>query len=76
MGLAGKETFTNPAFIIANSGVALDGEPFVEGIIEGFGKYPSSTDSEVTIFGGKAGDDLALEATYVLPTEKVITVHW
>ena len=24
LGLAGKETFTNPAFIIANSGVALD----------------------------------------------------
>ena len=70
LGLAGKETFTNPAFIIANSGVALDGEPFVEGIIEGFGKYPSSTDSEVTIFGGKAGDDLALEATYVFTNGK------
>jgi hypothetical protein len=65
LGIIGKETFTNPAFIIANSGVSLDGEPFVEGILQGFGKPSSSEDSEVTIFGGKAGDDLALEATFV-----------
>ncbi|MFZ1370020.1 MAG: FIST N-terminal domain-containing protein, partial [Ferruginibacter sp.] len=58
LGIAGKETFANPAFIIANSGVALDGEPFVEGIIQAFGK-------EVSIFGGKAADDLALESTFV-----------
>ena len=32
LGNTGKETFTNPAFIIANSGVTLDGEPFVEGL--------------------------------------------
>jgi hypothetical protein len=79
LGITGKETFTNPAFIIANSGVSLDGEPFVEGIIEGFGKSPSSTcpngssgrgDREVTIFGGKAGDDLALESTFVFTNGK------
>jgi hypothetical protein len=63
LGITGKETFTNPAFIIANSGVALDGEPFVEGIIQTFGK-------EVTIFGGKAGDDLALESTFVFTNGK------
>jgi hypothetical protein len=72
LGITGKETFTNPAFIIANSGVSLDGESFVEGIIQGFRKPPlptgqagSSADREVTIFGGKAGDDLALESTFV-----------
>jgi hypothetical protein len=63
LGTIGKETFTNPAFIIANSGVALDGEPFVEGIIQAFGK-------EVTIFGGKAADDLALESTFVFTNGK------
>ena len=63
LGSTGKETFTNPAFIIANSGVALDGEPFVEGIIQAFGK-------EVTIFGGKAADDLALESTFVFTNGK------
>ena len=79
LGISGKETFTNPAFIIANSGVSLDGEPFVEGIIKGFG-IPSSpagpngsnrqADREVTIFGGKAGDDLALESTFVFTNGK------
>ncbi|MDQ6609876.1 MAG: FIST C-terminal domain-containing protein [Bacteroidota bacterium] len=63
LGNTGKETFTNPAFIIANSGVSLDGEPFVEGIIQGFGR-------EVTVFGGKAADDLALEATFVFTNGK------
>ena len=70
LGITGKETFTNPAFIIANSGVSLDGEPFVEGIMEGFGKPPSSANGEVTIFGGKAADDLALESTFVFTNGK------
>ena len=70
LGIAGKEAFTNPAFIIANSGVSLDGEPFVEGIVEGFWKSSSSAKSEVTIFGGKAADDLALESTFVFTNGK------
>ncbi len=70
LGITGKETFTNPAFIIANSGVSLAGEPIVEGIIQGFGKSPLSVDREVTIFGGKAGDDLALESTFVFTNKK------
>lgn len=69
LGNKGKETFANPAFIIANSGVSLDGEPFVEGIIQGFGKS-STANKEVTVFGGKAADDLALEATYVFTNGK------
>jgi hypothetical protein len=70
LGNAGKESFTKPAFIIANSGVSLDGEPFIEGILEGFGKHPSSENNEVTIFGGKAADDLALESTFVFTNGK------
>ncbi len=69
LGVTGKETFTNPAFIIATGGVSLDGEPIVEGIIQGFGT-PSSTDRDVTVFGGKAGDDLALESTFVFTNGK------
>ena len=61
LGIRGKETFTNPAFIIATGGVSLDGEEIVEGIIQGVETLASSTDREVTIFGGKAGDDLVLE---------------
>lgn len=78
LGATGKETFNNPAFIIANSGVSLDGEPIVEGIIQGFRKSSSqvvtdrsrSENKEVTIFGGKAGDDLALESTFVFTNGK------
>ncbi len=70
LGVTGKETFNNPAFIITNSGVSLDGEPIVEGIIQGFGKPPSPADREVTVFGGKAGDDLALESTFVFTNRK------
>jgi hypothetical protein len=70
LGITGKESFIKPAFIIANSGVTLDGEPFVEGIIQGFGIPSSPADGEVTIFGGKAGDDLALESTFVFTNGK------
>ncbi len=70
LGITGKESFIKPAFIIANSGVTLDGEPFVEGIIQGFGKPSFPADGEVTIFGGKAGDDLALESTFVFTNGK------
>jgi hypothetical protein len=70
LGVMGRENFTNPAFIIANSGVALDGEPFVEGIIQGFQQSASTKNQEITIFGGKAGDDLALESTFVFTNGK------
>lgn len=70
LGSIGKETFTYPAFIIVNSGVSLDGEPFVEGILECFGKHPIAENNEVTIFGGKAADDLALESTFVFTNHK------
>ncbi|MBX2990212.1 MAG: FIST C-terminal domain-containing protein [Bacteroidetes bacterium] len=70
IGAIGKETFSNPAFIIANSGVSSDGEPIVEGILQGSTTHTSSPNSEVTVFGGKAGDDLALEATYVFTNGK------
>ncbi len=55
LGITGKETFNNPSFIIATGGISLDGEQIVEGIIQGYGTSASSTDREVTVFGGKAG---------------------
>ncbi len=53
IGLAGKNSFSNPAFIIVSGWLTQDGENIVDGITEGFG-------GDVTIFGGMAGDDLAL----------------
>jgi hypothetical protein len=70
LGIKGKETFARPAFIIANSGVSSDGEPIIEGILQIFENSSSSLNQEVTVFGGKAGDDLALESTFVFTNGK------
>ena len=70
LGQTGRQAFANAAFIIANSGVALDGEPIVDGIVQGFGKSSTSENGEVTVFGGKAADDLVLEATFVFTNKK------
>ena len=70
LGITGKESFDKPAFIIATGGVALDGEEIVEGIQHGFSTASSSEGKDVTIFGGKAGDDLALEETFVFTNGK------
>ena len=58
IGLAGKNNFTNPAFIIASGWLTQDGENIVEGITNGFG-------ADVIIFGGMAGDDLVLDGPLV-----------
>jgi hypothetical protein len=70
IGEIGKGAFAHPAFIIVNSGVALDGEPIVEGITRAFANDVANSDREVTIFGGKAADDLALESTFVFSNQK------
>ena len=70
LGVTGKELFSKPAFIIATGGISLDGEPIVEGIINVFGNPASPPGNEITIFGGKAGDDLALESTFVFTNHK------
>jgi hypothetical protein len=58
LGIEGKNTFANPAFIILTGWLHIDGEKIIDGIIEGYGK-------EVTVFGGMAGDDLELKAPFV-----------
>lgn len=70
IGKIGKETFQNPAFIIASGGISLDGEQIVEGIMQGYGPHNPPGSGEVKIFGGKAGDDLSLEETHVFTNGK------
>ena len=70
IGITGSETFTKPTFIIASGGVALDGEEIVDGITEGFKTTALSGENELMIFGGKAGDDLLLEETFVFTNKK------
>lgn len=70
LGVIGKKTFQNPAFIIATGGVFIDGDHIIEGIIGGIGKPASSAEKEVTIFGGMAGDDLIAEKPLVFTNGK------
>lgn len=63
IGAFGKETFRKPAFIVASGGVSADGEMVVRGIED-------ATGEGVTIFGGVAGDDLNMTATYAFTNEK------
>ncbi len=62
-GKEGKNAFANPAFIIASGWLHTDGEQIVKGIEEGF-------DGEPPIFGGMAGDDLALREPKVFTYAK------
>lgn len=69
LGVIVKNTFNNPALIIATGGIFIDGDQIIEGILEGFGKSTSSQDSELTVFGGMAGDDLIAEKPLVFTNE-------
>lgn len=65
LGVIVKNTFNNPALIIATGGIFIDGDQIMKGILEGSGKSTSSQDSELTVFGGMAGDDLIAEKPLV-----------
>ena len=64
LGKFGKETFADCAFIIVSGWLSQDGEAIIEGITQGYG-------SEVTVFGGMAGDDLKLEGPKVFTNNKM-----
>ncbi|WP_411768445.1 FIST signal transduction protein [Winogradskyella sp. A3E31] len=66
LGIEGKSTFKNPAFLVLSGWLTEDGENIVDGLIEGFG-------NEVTIFGGMAGDDLKLEGPLVFDSKNEST---
>ncbi|MCB0462693.1 MAG: FIST N-terminal domain-containing protein [Flavobacteriaceae bacterium] len=63
IGIEGKNTFKNPAFLIVSGWLTEEGENIIEGITEGFG-------DDVTIFGGMAGDDLSLSGPMVFTKDK------
>ena len=53
-----KEKYKNPAFIVAGSGLRVDGELVIRGIEDAAGK-------DTTIYGALAGDDLKMQETFV-----------
>jgi len=54
-----------PSVIIAASGLTVDGQAIVEGIIE-------NNNDDLTMFGGLAGDDSKFEETYVFTEKEVL----
>ncbi len=64
IGSWGKKKFKKPSFIVVASGLDLNGQEFVEGIMETAGK-------DICMFGGLAGDESKFEQNYVFSAEKV-----
>ena len=62
IGEYGLDTFANSAFLVVSGGISTDGEMIVRGIEDAAG-------SEVTIFGGLAGDDFTMTGTYVFTND-------
>ncbi len=52
-----QKIFNNPSLIVVSSGLTIDGEQIVKGVFE---KAP-----QMPLYGGLAGDDLTMKATFV-----------
>lgn len=63
IGVEGKNTFKNAGYLIVSGWLTEDGEQIVAGLVEGAG-------SDITIFGGMAGDDLLLEGPIVFTNKQ------
>ena len=63
IALLAKESFDNPAFIMVFS-LNISGEQLIEGISAEMGSFP-------IIFGGMAGDDMKMEASFTFTEENV-----
>jgi hypothetical protein len=58
LGQQAADRFVNPIVLTFGSGVRSDGEPVVPGVRAGAGR-------PIPLFGGMAGDDLLMKATFV-----------
>ena len=57
------QKYKNPAFIVAGSGLRVDGELVIRGIEDAAG-------NDTTIYGALAGDDLKMQETFVFANDK------
>jgi len=65
IGKWGSKKFNKPSFIVVASGLSLNGQEFVEGMLEAAGQ-------DVIIFGGLAADEAKFEQNYVFSGEEVL----
>jgi len=65
IGEWGSGKFSRPNFIVVACGLSINGEEFVNGILEAAGK-------DTQLFGGIAGDETKFEQNYVFTRDKVM----
>ncbi|MFS8083237.1 MAG: FIST signal transduction protein [Ginsengibacter sp.] len=61
MAKTAKETFANPAIIVVSSGLTIDAEQIIKGA--------NDFDKTIPLFGGLAGDDISMKASYVFSNQ-------
>ncbi len=61
-GQIADSAFSNPAAILLSGGVSIDAEQLVYGMRDGVGR-------EIPLFGGQAGDNMKLEATWAFSND-------
>jgi len=59
-----KDSFNYPSAIIGSSGILMDGQALVEGVL-------SKTGKQFVMFGGLAGDDALFEKTFVFTDQAI-----
>ncbi len=57
LGLFAKATFANPSVLVISSGLTIDAEEIINGFME--------ADKNIPLYGGLAGDDLTMKASFV-----------
>jgi hypothetical protein len=61
-----KTVYDNPALMVMTAGLFTDGDQIVNGIID-------TMDRQVPLFGGRSGDDLRLQETFVFSASQAIS---
>ncbi len=56
-----QKTYHHPSLIVVSSGLTIDGEHIVKGVCD--------TAPDIPLYGGLAGDDLTMKATFVFSAE-------
>jgi hypothetical protein len=57
LGLFAKASFANPSVLVVSSGLTIDAEQIIKGFMD--------VDKNIPLYGGLAGDDLTMKASYV-----------
>jgi hypothetical protein len=65
LGLFAKSSFANPSVLVMSSGLTIDAEQIISGFMD--------ADKNIPLYGGLAGDDLTMKASYVFTNQQETT---